>query len=122
MRIRLRIVPMLCLFLAAIAWAGDRGYLGFDLSVDAEGFFVNATLKTVTIEKVVPNSPADKAGIVRGDRIIEIEGHVIAGTKADVVKPYLEREVGQITHLVVQKANGAVVPLVLVAAPKVDVK
>jgi S1-C subfamily serine protease len=110
---------MLCL-LATVAWGADRGYFGLSIAVDADGSFLNPALKSVTVENVTPNSPAAKAGLVAGDRIVEIEGHPVAGTKADVVKPYLERMVGQTTQMVVKKAHGEIVSVTLVAVSKVN--
>lgn len=120
MKHALQRLTMGLLLLAAPAWAAESGYFGLSVSVDGEGFFLNPTLKTIRIEKVVPNSPAAKAGITPGDFLIEIEGHPVPGTKADVLKPYMQREVGQSTRLLVKKTSGEVVSLVLVAAPKVE--
>ena len=108
------------LMLASSAWAADQGYFGFSVAVDGEGFFLNPTLKSIKIEKVASNSPASKAGMVPGDLLIEIEGHQVAGTKADVLKPFMQREVGQSTRLLVKKSTGEVVSLVLVAVPKLE--
>ena len=108
------------LMLASSAWAADQGYFGISVAVDGEGFFLNPTLKSIKIEKVVPNSPAARAGVAPGDVLLEIEGHQVAGTKANVLKPYMQREVGQSTRLVVKKTTGEVVSLVLVAAPKLE--
>ncbi len=105
---------------AATTYAADRGYFGFAIAVDGEGFFLNPTLKSVRIEKVEPKSPAANAGIAAGDLIVEVEGRVVAGTKADDLKPYLRRDVGQSTRLVVKKPGGQLQSLVLVAAPKQD--
>jgi C-terminal processing protease CtpA/Prc len=113
------LLTLLCL-LAGAAWAADRGYFGFAIAVDGEGFFLNPTLKSVKIETVVPNSPAALAGIRPGDLIVEVEGHAVAGTKADVLKPYLQRDVGQSTRLLVRKSTGETVAVVLVAAQKVQ--
>jgi len=120
MKHALQRLTMGLLLLAAPAWAAESGYFGLSVSVDGEGFFLNPTLKAIRIEKVVPNSPAAKAGITPGDFLIEIEGHPVPGTKADVLKPYMQREVGQSTRLLVKKTSGEVVSLVLVAAPKVE--
>jgi C-terminal processing protease CtpA/Prc len=104
--------------LAAVA--GEKGYLGIALSVEAEGFFLNPTLKSVKIEKVASNSPAAKAGIEPGDLLVEIEGKKIAGSKANDLKPFLEREVGQSVRLAIQKSSGEIKQLAVVAGPKVD--
>src|SRR6478736_3253361 len=95
------------------ATAGERGYFGFSISVDGDGF-LNPTLKTVTIEKVTPNSAASKAGLVVGDLIVEIEGKTVIGSKAKDLQSFLERDVGQATKLVVKKASGEIVSLSLV--------
>ncbi|GAB3259559.1 PDZ domain-containing protein [Chitinimonas naiadis] len=104
------------------AWAGERGYFGFSMSIDAEGMFWNPTLKAVKIEKVTPQSPAARAGITAGDYIMEVEGKPVAGAKADTLKPYLEREIGQSTRLGIKKPSGETVALTLVAEPKADKK
>jgi C-terminal processing protease CtpA/Prc len=106
--------------LAASASAADQGYFGIGVSVDADGFFLNPTVKSIKVDKVTPNSPAAKAGVSPGDLLVEIEGHPVPGTKADVLKPYMQREVGQSTRFLVKKTSGEVVSLVLVAAPKAD--
>jgi C-terminal processing protease CtpA/Prc len=111
-------IPLL--MLATGAWSADKGYFGISVAVDGEGFFLNPTLKSIKIEKVVPNSPAAKAGVAPGDVLLEIEGHQVAGTKADVLKPFMQREVGQSTRLLVKKSTGEVVSLVLVAVPKLE--
>jgi len=108
------------LLAAVSASAGEKGYLGVALSVDGEGFFLNPILKSVKIEKVLANSPAAKAGIEAGDLLVEIEGKNVAGTRANDMKPYMQREVGQTVHLAVQKASGEVKLLSIVAGPKTD--
>lgn len=100
--------------------AGERGFLGIGVSVDGEGFFLNPTLKAVTIAKVVAKSPAAAAGIVVGDQIVEIEGRKIQGAKANDVKPYLEREIGQTVRLVLKKSSGEIQVISLVAGPKIE--
>jgi C-terminal processing protease CtpA/Prc len=112
-------LALFLLMLAASASAADQGYFGIGVSVDGDGF-LNPTVKSIRIDKVAPNSPAAKAGVSPGDLLVEIEGHPVQGTKADVLKPYMQREVGQSTRFLVKKASGEVVPLVLVAAPKAN--
>ena len=111
-------VPLLTLAIGA--WAAEQGYFGIAVAVDGDGFFLNPTLKSIKIEKVIPNSPAAKAGVAPGDFLLEIEGHQVAGTKANVLKPFMQREVGQSTRLLVKKNTGEVVSVVLVAVPKME--
>lgn len=113
------LLTLLCL---SAAWAGERGYFGFGMSIDGEGLFWNPTLKAVKIEKVVPQSPAARAGIAPGDYIVEVEGKPVAGAKADTLKPYLERDIGQSTKLGIKKPNGEVVVVTLVAEAKGEKK
>ena len=114
------VLPVLLCLLVGAAWAADRGYIGLAIEVDGEGFFLNPTLKSVKVETVVPNSPAALAGMHPGDLIVEVEGHAVAGTKADVLKSYLQREVGQSTRMLVRKATGETMAVVLVAVQKVQ--
>jgi len=100
--------------------AGEKGYLGVALSVEGEGFFLNPTLKSVRIEKVISNSPAAKAGIESGDLLLEIEGKKVVGAKANEIRPYMDREVGQTVRLAIQKSSGEVKQVAVVAGPKME--
>ena len=111
---------LLVLLMPAVAFAGERGYLGFGIAVDGDGFFLNPILAAVTIERVTPGSPAAAAGLVVGDRIVEIEGRQVKGAYARDLKPHLERDVGQAVRLVILKQSGDLKPVTLVAAPKVE--
>ncbi len=108
----------LLVVLTGVAHAAERGHLGFSVTIDGEGVFWNPTLKSVTVAKVSPGSPAEKAGLAPGDAIVEVEGKPVAGTKADELKPYLQREVGQSVRFVVKKASGELKTVAVVAGPK----
>lgn len=56
---------------------------------DGIGVVFNAATDTVIVLNVVPNGPSAKAGIVAGDRIIEVNDTIVAGVKMpqnDIVK------------------------------------
>lgn len=106
---------------AFAAQAAEPGVFGFQVSVDGEGFFLNPTIKEVRIDKVLAKSPAEAAGIAAGDQVVEIEGHPVTGTKADVLKPYLKRDVGQATRFVIRKSDGSVRTLTLTPVAKAAV-
>ncbi len=56
---------------------------------DGIGVVFNAATDTVVVLNVVPNGPSAKAGIVAGDRIIEVNDTLIAGVKmsqTDIMK------------------------------------
>lgn len=108
----------LFVMLSGIAHAAGKGHLGFSVTIDGEGVFWNPTLKSVTVAKVYPGSPAEKAGLAAGDAITEVDGRPVAGTKANELKPYLQREVGQSVRFVVKKASGELTPVTLVVVAK----
>jgi C-terminal processing protease CtpA/Prc len=57
------------------------GPFGFTLNVDADGI-LSPIVESIKITSVLPDSPADKAGIKVGDDIIEIAGKQIPGGEA----------------------------------------
>ena len=97
----------------------DSGALGFSIEVDGEGFFLNPTLRSVTIVAVASPSPAASAGIAPKDQIVEAEGHAIVGAKARDLEPLIKRKVGQSVHLKLKRPSGEeyAVTLVAVARP-----
>jgi C-terminal processing protease CtpA/Prc len=94
------------------------GTLGFAIDVDGEGFFLNPTLKTVTIKSVVPGRPAATAGIKPGDQIVEVEGKPVLGAKARDLQPLMKKNVGETLVLRLRKPSGDLYVVSLVAAPK----
>jgi C-terminal processing protease CtpA/Prc len=95
-----------------------KGFFGLAVSIDGEGFFLNPTLRTITIQKVEPKSPAANAGIAPGDQIIEAEGRVIAGTKARELEPIMTKKVGQALHLLLKRPKGELYKVILIAIAK----
>lgn len=60
-----------------------------DGEFDGIGVMFNAATDTVIVLSVIPNGPSAKAGIVAGDRIIEVNDTLVAGVKMpqnDIVK------------------------------------
>ena len=106
------LLASLLVVFSAVAHAAERGYFGFSIAVDADGFF-KPTLKSVTVNGITPGSPAQLAGLVSGDQFVEVEGHQVAGAKADEIKPYLTRNVGETIRLKVKKASGDVISVTL---------
>lgn len=104
--------------LSSTVWAGEKGYFGFALSINAEGMFWNPTLLSVKIATVSPKSPAAEAGMVTGDEIIEVAGKPVPGAKGNDLKAQVEKEIGQALQLKLRRANGEVAAVTLVAAAK----
>jgi C-terminal processing protease CtpA/Prc len=94
------------------------GTFGFAIDVDGEGFFLNPTLKTVTIKSVVPGRPAATAGIKPGDQVVEVEGRQVSGAKARELQPLMKKNVGESLALRLRKPSGDVYAVSLVAALK----
>ncbi len=111
-------VMLLVLTLSPAQGEEARGYFGLGVSIDGEGFFLNPTLRSVTIQKVAPKSPAASAGIVPGDQIVEVEGRAIAGTKARELEPLMRKKVGQTLHLLLKHPSGGSFKANLIAVAK----
>ena len=101
------------------AWAaGEKGWFGFSVSVDAEGFSFNPTLRAIKIQEVVPSSPAAAAGLASGDFVIEVQGITVAGAKADALKAAMQKAVGETLRLRVKRGSSEVQEVSLVAVLK----
>ncbi len=98
---------------------GKPGSFGFAIEVDGEGFFLNPTLKSVTIKSVVSGRPAAEAGIKPGDQILEVDGKPIAGAKARDLEPHLKKNAGDRLNLRLRRQSGEIYSATLVAASKV---
>ena len=114
---------MLFVALATLAVAkAEQGYFGLTVKVDGTGFFLNPTIKTATIKQVAAGSPAATAGIVAGDEILEVEGHVVPGSKADAIAPLTEKGVGQSLMLKLRRSSGAVYSVTLAAIARSQIE
>lgn len=115
----LAVLALLALPIAQQAHAGPvPGTFGFAINVDGDGFFLNPTLKSVTIKSVVPGRPAATAGIKPGDQIVEVEGRQVLGAKANDLQPLLKKNVGETLRLRLRKPSGELYAVSMVAAPK----
>lgn len=88
--------------------ASEKGWFGFGLTVEADGLFFNPTLRVVKINSVVPSSPAASAGLLVGDLVLEVQGILVAGSKANTLKAASRRSVGE--TLRIQVKSGAAEP------------
>lgn len=78
-------------------WVADGAYLGVSISSieNAEG---------LVVDRVTPMSPADSAGLLKGDLILKLDGQSI-GDAADFAKAIRQHEPGDQVELVVNR-NG----------------
>jgi predicted metalloprotease with PDZ domain len=117
------LLAFLCLFaapgLTSTAHAApEKGWFGFAANVSAPGFSFNPTLRSVTVSKVEPDSPAAKAGLTSGDQVIEVEGLTVAGHKAKELQGVMHKSVGETLHLRLKRSSGEVYSAALVAIAK----
>ena len=122
-----RSMMIICLLAALVpaSWAAEKGSFGFSVAIEADGFSLNPmnpTLKSATIASVVAGSPADNAGLLKGDQVLEVQGQPVAGAKANDLKPHLSRNVGETVNLKVKKVSGQVLALTLSAAKVAEPK
>jgi C-terminal processing protease CtpA/Prc len=97
--------------------AADKGWFGFALNIDADGI-LNPKLRSIKIDKIFPDSPAAKAGLSTGDIILEIEGIVVDGAKADSLKAAMQKSAGETLQLKIKRGADAPRDVSLLAAPK----
>jgi C-terminal processing protease CtpA/Prc len=119
-RLAASIFTALALALVVLPGAAEeeRGYLGFSIEVDGDGFFLNPTLKSATVVSVAAASPAASAGIAAKDQIVEVDGHAVAGAKARDLQPLLKRAPGQALRLKLKRPSGEEYAVTLVAGPR----
>jgi len=116
--LRLPVVALVVLLLAGTALgalAGERGFFGLSLAVELDGASTSPSLRELKVVKVLTASPAASAGIQRGDLIVEVEGHPVAGAKALDLQALMQREVGQPLRLRVQRGTAEPFSVTLIA-------
>ena len=121
MKFRVVAVTVLALVvftLAPVRGEEAKGFFGLGVAIDGEGFFLNPTQRSVTVQKVEPKSPAAGAGIAPGDQIVEVEGRTVVGAKAKELQPLMQKKVGEALHLVLKRPNGGTFKAVLIAIAK----
>lgn len=104
--------------LAPLPCAAEPGFLGIRISIDGEGFVANRVVKAVRVERVVPYSPAARAGIGLGDEIVEVDSRTVRGARVSELQPLLDRQAGHVLRLVVRKPSGQLVELRAVLAER----
>ncbi|MDR3541667.1 MAG: PDZ domain-containing protein [Desulfosporosinus sp.] len=103
----------------SLVWASDeKGWFGFAVSADTEGFSLNPVLRSVKIKKVVPLSPAASSGLDAGDAVLEVDGIAVAGTKADVLLDRMQKRVGDTLILTIKHGTAAAHEVTLTAVLK----
>ena len=85
--------------------AKEKGHIGFTVDVSVSGFF-SPELKSVNVKEVIVGSPADLAGVKKGQKILSIDGCEVPGCPAKKAKKLMARKPGDTLPLLVEKLNG----------------
>lgn len=97
-----------------------KGWFGFLIAIESEGWALNPAVRSATVREVVAGSPAAAHPIAAGDQIVEIDGQAVTGRKARELQPLVEKAVGEQLDLKLKRPNGEIfsVKLVAVARPE----
>jgi membrane-associated protease RseP (regulator of RpoE activity) len=109
MRIQIatRIVIAFTLLLALVQLShGAEASLGFEVSVEGEGFFLNPLITKILVTDVKKNSLAEAAGMRAGDQIIQIDGQTVAGRRALELRRWMKLNAGETRTFRLKHADG----------------
>ena len=113
---RIAIFLMLVIVFACPSYAANPK-LGFAVSVEGEGFFLNPLVTKILVTELVKGSLAEAAGMMAGDQIIQIEGQSVAGRRAWELRPFMKLNPGETRTLRLKHADGTEVT-VRITKPK----
>lgn len=111
-------VALAALLINAGAYAAGKGWFGLVVHVDADAKWFRTVVKAISVERVVPGSPAAKAGITAGDTVLEVQGITVAGGAGDQLQAAMKRSAGETLRLKVSHAGGEPREVTLVAMPE----
>jgi membrane-associated protease RseP (regulator of RpoE activity) len=113
MQYRKKLVILLFVLFSVNSSAGDKKIkIGVTWDYTASGFF-SPEVDELIVNKVIANSPAEKAGLKVGDKVLSLEGCNIPGCPASKVKGYLKSDSGTELHLVIENNKGVVENLMI---------
>jgi len=103
------------LLIPATAFA--KASLGFSISASTDGYF-SSTLVEVKVASVKAGSPSEKAGLMVGDLILDINGKPVKGANGLAMKKILGGvKSGEHLLLKVQRGREGVLVIDIVAGP-----
>ena len=83
----------------------DDARLGFSIRVEGDGVLSPVVTK-ISITKVDPASPAEAAGIVPGDEIIQVDSKPTVGRRCSELQYFLKFDPGETRTLRLMHADG----------------
>ncbi|WP_018623741.1 PDZ domain-containing protein [Kangiella aquimarina] len=100
-----KILVGLILCAACTGFAKEKGSIGFSGKVGVDGFF-SPEISSFEIEEVFADSPAEKAGLKAGDKVLAIEDCQIPGCDTDEAQELMKRAPGEELRLTIQTKDG----------------
>ena len=100
-------VLIIFVLLSCSLYAGNKGELGFTGAINVEGLF-KPEISEFRVKEVIEGSPAEAAGLLVGQLVIEIDGCKIPGCPAKKAKNIMEKGVGEKLLLLVKNEDGSV--------------
>ena len=100
------------------ATEADHGIYGMKVTISADGLW-NPTIEDAKILAVTPGLPAEKAGIVSGDEVLEVDGIRVPGATSQEMHPLSAgKKIGEHVVLVLKRIDGSTYSVDLIAVPK----
>jgi C-terminal processing protease CtpA/Prc len=107
MNVRITSFPLfIVLILSLPSSAAEQGRMGFSVNVVVEGSIFSPKIKEIRITEVFSDSPAEKAGLKIGQKVLSIDGCVIPGCSARKAKKIMNKKPGEILVLEIEKMDG----------------
>lgn len=123
------LVIVCLLFFAQVAYCANGVYFGFTMNndvdidiknpilINADSAMEHGVLKSMSVDEVISDSPADKAGLHTGDQIIEFAGVVVKGTLlSKILEAKAPIGVGQTLELKILR-DGKPMTIQMIGAP-----
>ncbi|MBX3175203.1 MAG: S41 family peptidase [Gemmatimonadaceae bacterium] len=84
----------------------SNSYRGVGLQVDVRDGWI-------TVLQPRPNSPAERAGLQPGDRLVEVDGRSMQGWAVSEASTALRGPLGSTVHVVIERGSGTRIPVTL---------
>jgi C-terminal processing protease CtpA/Prc len=107
MNIRWTSFPLfIVLILSLPSSAAEKGRMGFSVNVVVEGNILSPKIKEIRITEVFSDSPAEKAGLEVGQKVLSIDGCEIPGCSARKAKKIMNKKRGEVLVVEIEKIDG----------------
>lgn len=112
------LVLAICLSVVRPAAAAEKGWYGFRVEPDITGTIFKPTVRSLTIKKVYPGSPAAEQEIRVGDVILEFDGVKVPGGNGYKVRAAATKTPGETLRLRLKRPGGEIYTAKIVAIKK----